>query len=50
VIFLDTGFLFAYVSADDRDHARVAEVLDVASGSPPSFSRRTTSSPRRSPS
>jgi predicted nucleic acid-binding protein len=27
VIFLDTGFVFAYVSADDKDHARVNEVL-----------------------
>ena len=32
MIFLDTGFLFAYVSADDRDHARVAEVLEAYRG------------------
>jgi predicted nucleic acid-binding protein len=32
VIFLDTGFLFAYVSADDQDHARVSEVLEAHRG------------------
>lgn len=28
MIFLDTGFLFAYVSEDDENHDRVCEVLD----------------------
>jgi uncharacterized protein len=28
VIFVDTGFIFAYVSEDDVDHARVVEVLE----------------------
>jgi len=32
VIFLDTGFLFAYVSANDKDHARVTEVLEAHRG------------------
>lgn len=32
MIFLDTGFLFAYVSADDKDHARVNEVLEAYRG------------------
>ncbi len=32
MIFLDTGFLFAYVSADDKDHARVNEVLEAHRG------------------
>jgi predicted nucleic acid-binding protein len=29
VIFLDTGFLFAYISEGDKDHARVIAVLVV---------------------
>jgi uncharacterized protein len=32
VIFLDTGFLFAYVSEKDKDHARVNEVLEAHRG------------------
>ncbi len=32
MIFLDTGFLFAYVSANDKDHARVTEVLEAHRG------------------
>jgi len=32
VIFLDTGFLFAYVSENDEDHARVNEVLEAHRG------------------
>jgi predicted nucleic acid-binding protein len=38
VIFIDTGFFFAYVSADDKDHARVNDVLEahLESGSPTS--------------
>ena len=32
MIFLDTSFLFAYVSADDADHARVNEVLESHRG------------------
>jgi predicted nucleic acid-binding protein len=32
VIFLDTGFLFAYVSADDKDHVRVSEILEAHRG------------------
>jgi predicted nucleic acid-binding protein len=34
VIFLDTGFLFAFVSEDDADHARVVEVLEGYRGRP----------------
>ena len=29
MIFLDTGFLFAYVSERDKDHRRVNDVLDA---------------------
>jgi predicted nucleic acid-binding protein len=29
VIFLDTGFLFAFVSEEDKDHSRVDAVLEV---------------------
>jgi len=32
VIFLDTGFLFAYVSENDQDHGRVNEVLEEHRG------------------
>jgi predicted nucleic acid-binding protein len=32
VIFLDTGFLFAYVSENDEDHVRVTEVLEAYRG------------------
>jgi len=32
VIFLDTGFLFAYVSEKDKDHERVNEVLEAHRG------------------
>jgi uncharacterized protein len=32
VILLDTGFLFAYVSENDKDHARVIEVLEAHRG------------------
>lgn len=32
MIFLDTGFLFAYVSENDKDHARVNEVLEAHRG------------------
>jgi len=32
VIFLDTGFLFAYVSEKDEDHERVNEVLQAHRG------------------
>jgi predicted nucleic acid-binding protein len=32
VIFLDTGFLFAYVSEKDQDHERVNEVLEAHRG------------------
>jgi predicted nucleic acid-binding protein len=32
VIFIDTGFLFAYVSADDKDHERVNQVLESHRG------------------
>lgn len=32
MIFLDTGFLFGYVSADDKDHARVTGVLEAHRG------------------
>ncbi len=32
MIFLDTGFLFAYVSEDDKDHERVYEVLEAHRG------------------
>jgi len=32
VIFLDTGFLFAYVSEKDKDHVRVNEVLEAHRG------------------
>ncbi len=32
MIFLDTGFLFAYVSERDKDHARVNEVLEAHRG------------------
>lgn len=28
MIFLDTGFLFAYMSSDDENHERVCEVVD----------------------
>ncbi len=32
MIFLDTGFLFAYVSENDKDHLRVNDVLEVHRG------------------
>jgi uncharacterized protein len=32
VIFLDTGFLFAYVSENDKDHLRVNDVLEAHRG------------------
>ena len=32
MIFLDTGFLFAYVSENDQDHGRVNEVLEEHRG------------------
>lgn len=32
MIFLDTGFLFAYVSEKDKDHERVNEVLEAHRG------------------
>jgi uncharacterized protein len=32
VIFLDTGFLFAYVSENDEDHVRVTEILEAHRG------------------
>ena len=32
MIFLDTGFLFAYVSQNDKDHARVIDVLEAHRG------------------
>jgi len=32
VIFLDTGFLFAHVSEDDENHARVSAVLEAHRG------------------
>ena len=35
MIFLDTGFLFAFVSEDDSNHSRVVEVLERYRGRPP---------------
>jgi predicted nucleic acid-binding protein len=32
VIFVDTGYLFAFFSEDDANHARVAEVLEAFKG------------------
>ena len=32
MIFLDTGFLFAYVSENDKDHARVNKVPEAHRG------------------
>jgi len=46
VIFLDTGFLFALVYADDVHHARVREVLESRrrSRTLPGTRTRTTAS------
>lgn len=34
MIFLDTGFLYALIDADDANHARVREVLEAERGNP----------------
>jgi len=42
LIFLDTGFLYALIDADDAHHARVREVLELQRGRPLSDSVLTT--------
>ena len=53
MIFLDTGFLFAYMSEEDEKHDRVCEVMDsyqiFAGLFGRSIKRRPTRSGRPSP-